>query len=115
MARGTGKTTRMIEAAIADVVDGKNVIVLAGSLLHVDQLFRLAVKKSERFSRIIDQTGKSIRFPLADLRFDTIRQNEFMPEEMIIRGYRTTITRVDHFAIESIYAKLLEELHRYDN
>lgn len=93
---GTGRTTRMLNRAIALAREGRAVYVLVDSEQEARRLWR----------EIPDELGIKVEF--AD-------NPAFDWHLMQIRGaHPNCITLVDHYAIERRFKRLLEELHRYD-
>lgn len=98
-ARGTGRTTRMVHAAMEKAREGRAVYVICASAAQASvfmQRYPGALRLGVKF-----ETWASIG------SFDT--------EDWRAPGaHRNCVFLADHHAIETRYARLLDELHAYD-
>jgi hypothetical protein len=124
--RGTGRTTRLVKAAVAaaQANDGKDVYIVVNQITDIPRLNTqflkiflndnpvpgrefVAVDKIER-AKITLSNGANVHF---------IRPENpgFNWSELRVLGSRPdAVVLVDHFAIESNFHRLLEMLHRFD-
>lgn len=79
--RRTGRTTRMLNDAIAAVKEGKKVVVVAADYDHC---------------KTLDQTAKT-----KGIRYISISSPYFDRKSMTIRGVKDAVYFVDHYAIET--------------
>lgn len=98
--RRTGRTTRMIAAAIAAATDGKKVTIMAADQRQREAFLR---DNREQFQQlgIKVETTQSVQ----NIDWAAMRLIGADPDGMLC---------ADHHAIEQRFSKLLEELHRYD-
>lgn len=96
---GTGRTTRMLEEAVALSKEGRAVYVVAATMEHARMLHYMTVRP----------VAMDIQFEsaasLGNLDWHTLRLAGAHPNCAVL---------IDHFAIESEFAPMLEMLHRYD-
>ena len=113
--RGTGRTTRMMQAAIAEASKGRYVFVV---MANVSQIQNQKDWVLDEFASVTKSVG-GMKIYIADkggcIQFDTIYSRQFKPESLsFIGAHPKCQVFVDHYAIESRYAKLLSQLHRFD-
>ena len=106
----TGRTTRMLQAAIAAAEEGKYVMVYAASRQHADELQRRAATMvgTEPYATKIRTPGNG------EITFESAQDGRLSWDTMRPRVWRSIPVFTDHWAIESHLAKALEELHRFD-
>ena len=93
--RGTGRTTRMLDEAKRMAADGKAVYVIAANELQANELRSLA--------------GESVKVETAK------SAGNFDWEQLrLVGAHPNCVTLIDHYAIESRFARVLEMLHRFD-
>ena len=115
----------MLEEAIRIAREGKNVCVLSGNLLAVTGLEERAVAiirekigldfiARPRVARKIQFKGAgTIHFEsLQRPNFESVFDHHTMQFQE--RGKEEMPALIDHFGIETYYAKVLEMLHRFD-
>lgn len=104
--RQTGRTTRMLAEAFKLAREGKAVYILAADSRHMSHI--------EEMADSLLGAGKA-RF--LGIKFDTLTTlSTFDFQTMQLRGaHPNCCVLVDHWTIESRYAKMLEELHRYND
>lgn len=121
MRRRSGRTTRMLQEAIDRAHAGAYVLVASASFQHEEQLVRqlLELLGKSPFTYNKAQRKFHVGEGLIRLRsakannlggafnFDWFRQR-FLGEPV------STVTLVDHYAIETEFAAVLEMLHRWD-
>lgn len=96
--RQTGRTTRMLEAAIAYANEKGSCLVVAADANHARTLERSAAK--------IPGYSRAVRvLPMRSLELD--------PLTLCVFGSRDGVF-IDHFAIESRYSTVLRRLHEFD-
>lgn len=101
----TGRTTRMLNEALRLAREGRAVYVLAANCHHVYTLERM----SDQLFGNGEASSLGIKFEVAHSLSD------FDFETMTLRGaHPKCVVLVDHYTIECIYAKMLAELHRFD-
>ena len=101
----TGRTTRMLTEAFKLAKEGKAVYVLAANHEHMYYMERVADRLfgSGEASRL----GVKFETPASLTTFDF--------QTMRLKGAHPNCrTLIDHWTIESEYAIMLKELHRYD-
>jgi hypothetical protein len=99
--RGSGRTQRMLETAIADAQAGRAVYVMAADKQHRAYLERrLADMGTEGL-------GIKIETPNSTGNFDWDRM-------ALVGAHPNCLTFVDHWAIEKRFERILRELHRWD-
>jgi len=95
--RGTGRTTRMLEEAVRLAEANRAVYVVMGN--H---------QQAKTFENKMPQ-GLGIQFETAQ------SLSNFDWETLTLPGaHPNCVVLVDHYAIESKFNRILEELHRYD-
>lgn len=105
-ARQTGRTIRMVHQAIVEVKAGKRIVILTHS--HMEQM---------RIRDMLYRMGHGELFYTNRLMVEVAKKKE--DEERILarltysRGSSYEVYR-DHQLIETQYADVLEELHRWD-
>ena len=113
--RGTGRTTRMLEMAIAEARKPQYVMVVAANQRDADRL-------KEQCAKMLGRKPSGPKVYLAadgepyggEITFDPV-DGEFDWKTLRVRGaYPTIPVFVDHFAIEAEFGHILRELHRYD-
>ena len=93
----------MLEEAKRLAAEGKRVCVMAANYSQSDNLFRRLV----RFMETAQAKHKII--------VESVCHDSWSWELMRFRGLsEDTVYLFDHWAIEQRYAKILEELHRFD-
>lgn len=104
--RQTGRTTRMLTEAFKLAKEGKAVYVLAANSEHMYQMERMA-----------DRLFGSGEASVLGVKFET-------PASLTTFDFRTMQLRgahpncrilIDHWTIESEFAEMLSELHRFDD
>lgn len=107
--RNTGRTTRMLDAAVAAAIAGRAVyvFVLETSIAYahskLNEAERLGVVSVGRF---VDGAG---------IKIETMRGDTLDLQTMRMRGaHPNVVFFVDHAVIEQRYAAMLVELHRFD-
>ncbi len=93
--RGSGRTTRMLDEARRLADEGKAVYVIAANEAQRRQLQSVA--------------GENVK-----VETHTTAGNFDWEQMRLIGSYPNCVTLVDHYAIESRFAKVLEMLHRFD-
>jgi hypothetical protein len=98
--RGTGRTTRMMEAAIEAASMGRAVYVIVDS--------------KEQGYALTRQYPNTLNL---GIKFETFASLlNFDPVTMTLKGaHPHCVVFADHFAIEARYSKLMDELVRYDS
>lgn len=100
--RRTGRTTRMLEDAMGLARNGRAVYVIGATKRHADMLKGIAGPEADRLG----------------IKFETARERGLGNmdwETMSLQGaHPNCVVLVDHYAIESKFAAVLEMLHRYD-
>lgn len=112
--RGTGRTTRMLEYAISQAIEGKIVFVYCGTDRQMGDLREQAIRMAEAARLHVDSRWKalmigsgSISFGRVTARFDwRVMREPGIPEE--------AVTLVDHYTIETELRSVSEMLHRFD-
>jgi len=97
--RQTGRTTRMLEEAKALSTQGRAVYVVAANQHHAKQL-ACSLGKEWNGQIKIETEGS-----LGNLDWETLTLRGAHPNCVVL---------IDHYAIESRFARVLEMLHRYD-
>lgn len=101
----TGRTTRMLTEAFKLAKEGKAVYVLAANSEHMYYMERMA----DRLFGSGEASSLGVKFetPTSLTTFDF--------RTMQLKGAHPNCrTLIDHWTIESEYAIMLKELHRYD-
>jgi len=103
--RQTGRTTRMLTEAFKLAKEGKAVYVLAANSEHMYYMERMA-------NRLFGSGEASV----SGVKFETPASlTTFDFRTMQLKGAHPNCrTLIDHWTIESEYAIMLKELHRYD-
>jgi hypothetical protein len=107
----------MLKDAIAQAKNGGTCIVGAANSQHAKTLVEAVRKMIRRTKRLPEFRGLSPVLGVGQgmITFCTIDQfNAFDPETMRVIGTEGMILFIDHHAIETKYARLLEMLHRWD-
>jgi len=101
----TGRTTRMLKEAYCLASEGRAVYVLA---CHHDYALKMECEFDSMFG-----PGESRRL---GIKFETPgRLQNFDFQAMQLQGAHPNCrVLVDHYTIESMYARMLQELHRFD-
>lgn len=97
---GSGRTTRMLAEAKALALSGRAVYIIAANCQHASLLeSRLG---NERFN-----LGIKVEVPtrIGNFDWDTVK---------LIGTHSNCVVLVDHYAIETHFADVLEMLHRFD-
>jgi hypothetical protein len=101
----TGRTTRMLTEAFKLAKEGKAVYVIAANHGHIFQMERMA----DRLFGAGEASTLGVKFEtpasLPSFDFRTMQLKGAHPNCRVF---------VDHWAIESEYARMLNELHRFD-
>jgi hypothetical protein len=101
----TGRTTRMLTEAFKLAKEGKAVYVIAANHGHIFQMERMA----DRLFGAGEASALGVKFEtptsLSSFDFRTMQLKGAHPNCRVF---------VDHWAIQSEYAKMLNELHRFD-
>ncbi len=114
--KGTGRTTRMLEAAIASARKPQYVMVVAANQRDADRL-------KEQCATMLNRKISGPKVYLAadgepyggEITFERVQDRDWDWRTMTFRGsYPTIPVHVDHNAIEQEYGHILRELHRYD-
>lgn len=96
----TGRTTKMLRAALEAAIDGKEVCVATAT---------------QADARDLEETfGKETAAKLG-IKFKTTTQLNLNWESMTSQRHGNYTLLVDHYAIETKLSKALEMLHRFDN
>lgn len=101
-ARQTGRSTRAWERAISIAESGEMVLYITHSCNEAKRLRKLNNPESLKI-RSVEQVNTDYNL------FDIIRNSRYP-----CMSSRHHIVVVDHYAIETHFAAVLEELHRYD-
>jgi len=103
--RQTGRTTRMLTEAFKLAKEGKAVYVIAANHGHIFQMEEMA----DRLFGAGEASALGVKFEtsasLPSFDFRTMQLKGAHPSCRVF---------VDHWAIESKYARMLNELHRFD-
>lgn len=95
--RGTGRTTRMLAHAKQLEASGRAVYIIASDHQHAGNLRRL----------LPEETGIKVETPATAGNFDW--------QTLALRGaHPNCVVLVDHYAIESHFARMLRMLTAYD-
>lgn len=94
--RSSGRTTRMMQDALAAALSGKSVIVLFDNAP--------AAQNYQIFHNILN----------LDIRVESANSMNINWETLKINGFEGDVF-IDHFAIETRFKFLLKELSRYDS
>ena len=101
----TGRTTRMLTEAFKLAKEGKAVYVLAANSEHMYYMERMA----DRLFGSAEASRLGVKFEtpasLTTFDFQTMQLKGAHPNCRIL---------IDHWTIESEYARMLSELHRFD-
>ncbi len=97
--RGTGRTSRMIENAIEETDKGRAVYVVTASLQERNRIKGLFMDRGYPNMKV--ETAET----LGSLDWRDLSLMGAHPNCLVV---------VDHYAIESKFAPMLKELHRYD-
>lgn len=114
--RASGRTTRMLEAAIQEAEAGRAVYVIAADsrqkvmLEHrLDQLLKMKIPR-RKGEQPLHGERMGIQFDTpesaANFSWETLRLMGMHPNCVVL---------VDHYAIEERFKKILETLHRFDS
>lgn len=98
--RKTGRTTRMLEEAKRLAESGRAVYVIAANDSHARQLERQAGNEYLRLGVKFESPASVGNFDWKELR--------------LLGAHSNCVVLVDHHAIESHFARMLEMLHRFD-
>lgn len=101
--RGTGRTTRMVEAALSLSADGRAVYLVAATAEDAARIRRLVSDKA-------DLRPHGIKVETWDSLGPVNERDGFRPRGM----HPNCVVLVDHHAIESRYGAVIEMLHRFD-
>ena len=109
--RQSGRTTRMLQAAIESARAGSHTIVYGASIDHAKSLHSICVSMSDGAVA----THDTIRIKHGSILFDSVTNEYF---DWFIMGSRThskdTVVYVDHRAIERHRMEILRHQHRFD-
>lgn len=100
--RRTGRTTRMLEDAMAMARNGRAVYVIGATKHHADMLRGVAGPAADQLGIKFEAARES---GLGNMDWETMSLQGAHPNCAVL---------VDHYAIESKFAAVLEMLHRYD-
>ena len=114
----SGRTYRLLNEADRQAATGVYVFVVAASMEHRDLLIRRFLelhavqgKQADQNTRLchdkVYHRGGQILFcvPVQQLEWETLR---------MLNAHRSCVVLVDHWAIETRFAPMLEMLHRFD-
>lgn len=96
----TGRTTRMLKEAEAAALKGEAVYVVGATKQHTEDMKKIFGKQKAEELGIKFETFKTVDVNWIDRSLQNAHPN--------------CKVLVDHYAIESHFAPILEELHRYD-
>jgi len=111
--RGTGRTTRMLDAALDAALHGQTVAVVAADELDVGRFQQML--ESMAHGSIIQVRNGRLDFPNASI---SIRAPALTFNWMTLRFQgmdQATMVLVDHYAIEMYWGNMLTMLHRFDS
>ena len=111
--RQTGRTTRMLEAALEAAKAGEHVVVVGSSYADARSflqrcwvLYPPAIPRSVSHELLVD--GGSIRFRISDNQQWNWETMKFHGTDRYARVF------IDHAAIEVAFDQILTEMHRWD-
>lgn len=114
--RHSGRTTRMLEAAINLASEGRAVYVMTASSQEkrrLEDFLDRILKESVRLRESVGPAGGRL-----GIQFETTESTGqgFDWEQMrLVGAHPNCAVLVDHYAIEKRYARILEMLHRFDS
>lgn len=96
--RGTGKTTRMLNQAMAAAMEGSTVFVIGSNAAHCKQMMNLLrMQPGVPHFAVFHYTNMEISlWPKGQIRFKTALDQDWEPKTERVLGYPPLPTFIDH-------------------